>query len=35
MYCSNCGNKLTRGSKFCEHCGTPLNNVEYDNSTSR
>ncbi|ATH63601.1 DUF805 domain-containing protein [Staphylococcus pasteuri] len=31
MYCSNCGNKLTRGSKFCEHCGTPLNNVEYDN----
>lgn len=31
MYCSNCGNKLTSDSKFCEQCGTPLNNVEYHN----
>ena len=23
-YCPNCGNQLTPGSKFCEHCGQSL-----------
>ena len=23
MFCSNCGNKLQDGAKFCERCGTP------------
>ncbi len=23
-YCTNCGNKLKEGGKFCENCGTPV-----------
>lgn len=23
-YCTECGNKLTKGDKFCRQCGTPL-----------
>jgi len=25
MYCSNCGEKLDDGAKFCTKCGTPVN----------
>lgn len=24
-FCGNCGDKVTSGGKFCEHCGAPLN----------
>lgn len=27
-FCSNCGEKLVVGSKFCNSCGTPTNNME-------
>jgi transglutaminase/protease-like cytokinesis protein 3 len=30
MYCLECGNKLTEGSKFCNNCGSKL---EFSNST--
>lgn len=23
-YCTECGNKLTKGDKFCRRCGTPV-----------
>lgn len=32
-YCSNCGNKLVEGSKFCNNCGSAVNldkNEKYD-----
>lgn len=25
MYCNNCGKKNSEDSKFCQHCGSPLN----------
>lgn len=28
IYCSNCGEKLTVGSKFCNNCGTPTGNTQ-------
>lgn len=28
IYCSNCGEKLVEGSKFCNACGTPTGKVE-------
>lgn len=28
IFCSNCGEKLVVGSKFCNSCGTPTNNME-------
>ena len=24
MYCRNCGNEIADGSKFCNHCGSPV-----------
>lgn len=24
MYCKNCGNEISEGSRFCNHCGTPV-----------
>ena len=24
MYCKNCGNEIADGSKFCNHCGSPV-----------
>lgn len=24
MFCSNCGNQLPKGSRFCPNCGTPI-----------
>ena len=34
IYCTNCGEKLTVGSKFCNNCGTPTgsNQVQENNS---
>ena len=26
MYCTNCGNQINEGSKFCDNCGFNLNN---------
>lgn len=28
MFCMNCGKPLPDGSKFCPHCGTPVNSSE-------
>lgn len=27
MFCSNCGNKLSDGAKFCSECGSPVNPI--------
>lgn len=27
MFCSNCGKQMTDGSRFCEHCGQPVEPV--------
>lgn len=26
MFCSNCGKEISNQAKFCNHCGTPVNN---------
>lgn len=31
IFCSNCGEKLVAGSKFCNSCGTPTGNVQPKN----
>ncbi|MFQ6832295.1 TM2 domain-containing protein [Butyricicoccus pullicaecorum] len=28
MYCKQCGNEVAEGAKFCESCGTPIDQVE-------
>ena len=27
MFCTNCGYKLKDGDRFCENCGTPVENL--------
>ena len=27
MFCAKCGNKIEDGSRFCEYCGAPVNNM--------
>lgn len=27
MFCHNCGNQITEASKFCDKCGTKLENI--------
>lgn len=34
IYCSNCGEKLVYGSKFCNSCGTKVGSISSDNATS-
>lgn len=34
IYCSNCGEKLVYGSKFCNSCGTKIGAISSDNATS-
>ena len=31
MYCSNCGNKIEKGSSFCTKCGSAIGNVAMNN----
>ena len=31
MYCSNCGEKLKKGSSFCYNCGTEKNSINLIN----
>ena len=33
MYCKLCGKEITDDSKFCQHCGGKLDNIEQWNST--
>lgn len=35
MYCSNCGKELIDGSKFCNDCGTKVDNIEQSNTDSK
>ena len=35
MYCSNCGKELIVGSKFCNDCGTKVDNIEQSNTDSK
>lgn len=30
MYCKNCGNETKEGAKFCNNCGSPVNNTGAD-----
>ena len=32
MFCTNCGNKLEDGAKFCDKCGCAIDNGDLDNS---
>lgn len=35
MYCSNCGNEVKSGLKYCNSCGGRINNVEIEESKSQ
>lgn len=34
MYCNKCGHEIIKDSKFCEHCGNPINNTSSKSSKS-
>ena len=34
MFCTNCGNKIEEGNKFCPSCGTPANNTQTNNQST-
>ena len=31
MFCTNCGYELKEGDRFCENCGTPVENPPVEN----
>lgn len=35
MYCSNCGNEVKSGLKYCNSCGGRINNAEIEESKSQ
>ena len=34
-FCTNCGQEIQEGAKFCASCGTPTNNDVHHESTKR
>lgn len=34
MYCKNCGSEIADGSKFCNHCGSPVEVAEHSTTHS-
>lgn len=34
-FCTNCGEQIKDGTKFCANCGTPTDVNEHTNSTRR